>query len=198
MENFNSGTDVSPKGLRALVKAQKLVRDISNKDTQEKIIKAYRANANDEIEVLNNLIASMSNDEKALWKKIAHAYNVYKQEYENYMRNSGEVEARNAQTRADWDEKKRRSILPTATEDISRSEQLISSDYSPTPYSYSSASSSFITPQQLERYEQLMYHGTGNILLGNRFNLKYIGTGEGSQVWGYGAYLAQVLDTSEG
>ncbi|MBQ7220821.1 MAG: hypothetical protein IJS28_07570 [Synergistaceae bacterium] len=58
-------------------------------------------------------------------------------------------------------------------------------------------SSSFLQPSQLERYEQLMYHGTKNILEGNRFNLRYLGSGEGAQAFGYGIYLGQAEGTGE-
>ena len=61
----------------------------------------------------------------------------------------------------------------------------------------SSNTENFLQPQQLEHFNQLMYHGSKNILLGNRFNLKYLSTGEGGQAFGYGSYLGQVKDTGE-
>ena len=42
-----------------------------------------------------------------------------------------------------------------------------------------------------------MYHGTRNILLGNRFDLRYVGSGEGNQSFGYGIYLGQAKGTGE-
>ncbi|MBQ7262854.1 MAG: hypothetical protein IJR14_03950, partial [Synergistaceae bacterium] len=45
---------------------------------------------------------------------------------------------------------------------------------------------------------QAMFHGTRHKLKGHKFKLEYIGTGEGTQAFGYGAYLAQVRGVSEG
>ena len=55
----------------------------------------------------------------------------------------------------------------------------------------------FITSDMVERYNQLMLHGTGHILLGNRFNLSKMGSGEGSQAFGWGIYLAQAMGVAE-
>ena len=55
----------------------------------------------------------------------------------------------------------------------------------------------FITPDKLERYNQAMLHGTGHIVLGNRFDLSKIGTGETHQAFGWGAYLAQAMGVAE-
>ena len=52
----------------------------------------------------------------------------------------------------------------------------------------------FITPEALERYDQLAYHGTGHIILGNKFDIRYIGRGQGNQAYGYGAYLTDSID----
>ena len=102
-------------------------------------------------------------------------------------RNTGEVEARNVQARIDLDEEARIRTPLTATEDYKRSEQIRSK----------SKRNDFITPEQIERFEQLMYHGSPNIILGNKFDLRYLGTGEGTQVEGYGIYLAQNPNVSD-
>ena len=49
----------------------------------------------------------------------------------------------------------------------------------------------FITPETIERYDQLVYHGTGNIILGNKFDLRYVGSNQNSAILGYGAYFTQ-------
>ncbi|MBQ9595518.1 MAG: hypothetical protein IJR35_06605 [Synergistaceae bacterium] len=49
----------------------------------------------------------------------------------------------------------------------------------------------------IERYNQAMLHGTGHIVLGNRFDLSKIGTGETHQAFGWGAYLAQAMGVAE-
>lgn len=54
----------------------------------------------------------------------------------------------------------------------------------------------FVSHEQIERYNQDSYQGTGNIILGNEMRLEYIGSGEGSKSRGYGIYSAQVLDTA--
>ena len=62
----------------------------------------------------------------------------------------------------------------------------------------SNAGKNFITPEQIERLNQRMYHGTGHILEDNEFKLSKIGTGEGNQVHGYGVYLSTATGFSEG
>ena len=49
----------------------------------------------------------------------------------------------------------------------------------------------FITPDAIERFNQWVTHATGNIILGNRFDLRYVGSSEGSSAFGYGAYFEQ-------
>ena len=56
---------------------------------------------------------------------------------------------------------------------------------------------SFITQQDIERFEQLVYHWTGHIILGNKFDLRYIGTGEGTQAFGWGLYFAENKKVSQ-
>ena len=115
-----------------------------------------------------------------------------------YWRSAGEVEARNVQSRLNMPDEERRNSLLAETEDIKpQEEQIIRRFDDKGREVFGSNSESFLAPQQLERFNQLMYHGSKNILLGNRFNLKYLSTGEGGQAFGYGAYLAQAKDTSE-
>lgn len=98
--------------------------------------------------------------------------------YRTYKHLGGEVEARNVQNRMHMSEHERRNTLLANTESYDQS-------------------GSFITDEQLEKYDQLMWHGTPNILGNNRFDLKYLGTGEGEQAFGYGAYLAQNRKVAE-
>ena len=48
-------------------------------------------------------IASMSAQEREVWEQLAEQYNRLEAAYDRYRRSTGEVEARNAQTRAKWD-----------------------------------------------------------------------------------------------
>ena len=50
---------------------------------------------------------------------------------------------------------------------------------------------SFITPDALERFDQLVTHATGNIIWNNRFDLRYAGSSEGGAAFGFGAYFEQ-------
>ena len=56
---------------------------------------------------------------------------------------------------------------------------------------YKQDAGGFATSETMERFEQLVLHGTGHVILDNKFDLKYLGTGEGSQVFGYGLYFAE-------
>ena len=49
----------------------------------------------------------------------------------------------------------------------------------------------FINPEAIERFDQLVTHATGNIILGNKFDLRYVGSSEGGDMFGYGAYFEQ-------
>ena len=55
----------------------------------------------------------------------------------------------------------------------------------------SNAGKNFITPEQIERLNQRAFHGTGHVMEDNEFKLDKMGTGEGGQSFGYGAYLAE-------
>ena len=55
----------------------------------------------------------------------------------------------------------------------------------------------FISQDDIERFEQLALHGTGHTILNNRFGLEFIGTGEGGQAYGFGVYFAQIPATAE-
>ena len=43
----------------------------------------------------------------------------------------------------------------------------------------------------------IAHHGTGNALEGGKFNLQFVGTGEGHQAFGWGIYLAQLKKIAE-
>lgn len=49
----------------------------------------------------------------------------------------------------------------------------------------------FISPQNIERFDQLAMHGTGYIIQNNRFGLEFINSGEGHQSFGWGLYFTQ-------
>ena len=57
------------------------------------------------------------------------------------------------------------------------------------------ATDNFLTQ---EKFEQLVYHGTDNTILGNMFDLKFVGSSEGNAMFGYGAYFAENPAVSEG
>lgn len=48
-----------------------------------------------------------------------------------------------------------------------------------------------VSQGDVERYDQLTTHTTPNIIFDNRFNLAYMGTGEGNQAYGYGIYFTE-------
>lgn len=50
---------------------------------------------------------------------------------------------------------------------------------------------SLVSQQDIERFDQLVLHGTDHIILGNRFDMRYIGTGAGSQAYGWVIYFAK-------
>ena len=111
----------------------------------------------------------------------------------------GEVEARNAQAREPFSPEKRRRTLLADTQDESNwlvSKKGVDQNFNIIEdYSNNTSYDSFLTP---EKYNQLMHHGTKNELIGNRFNLRYLSSGEGHQAFGYGAYLAEEIRVGEG
>ena len=83
--------------------------------------------------------------------------------------------------------KDRRQRTPLdATEDISRDKHIIGR----LPKK-SSRNNSFISAKDIERFNQIVTHATGHIIADGRFDLKYVGTGEGSQYFGHGIYFEQ-------
>ena len=53
------------------------------------------------------------------------------------------------------------------------------------------ANNDFISDELVERLNQRAFHGTGYVMEDNEFKLDKIGSGEGHQAFGYGAYLAE-------
>ena len=145
----------------------------------------------EDLALLDKRIANLTEEARAVWQQIQELRNLLpdakRQDFENYKRNAGEVEARNSETRANWDMDKRRNTPPTLSENTPRSKQILNGDNN-------TSSGSFLTP---EKYDQLMQHGTRHILLGNRFDLRYLNTGEGRQFYGYGIYLSENSDVAE-
>ena len=152
------------------VQYRKTLRQIANDTLHENFASARK------------LAASLPENE---YKKALQIMKIHAELFDviNAYRNlAGEVEARNAETRYSWSDVKKRNTPLSESEDVPRKKQIVKQRNS---------KQSFLTPQKLERFNQLMYHGSKNILLGNRFNLKYLSTGEGGQAFGYGIYLAQ-------
>ena len=114
-------------------------------------------------------------------------------EFESYENIAGEVEARNSMKRATWSEKHRRATPLDASEEkqYPRNSQFVI-DNQGNPY----FRNSFISPELIEHYDQLVYHATDNIIRGNKFNLKYVGSSEGSSLIAYGAYFAANPDVA--
>ena len=52
-------------------------------------------------------------------------------------------------------------------------------------------SDGFLTQAQYDYFNQIAWHGTRHKILGGRFDLTKIGTGEGAQVYGWGIYLSE-------
>lgn len=55
----------------------------------------------------------------------------------------------------------------------------------------------FIDVDAAERFNQLVLHGTGHIIWDNRFDLRFVGTGEGGSMFGHGIYFSEILDVAE-
>ena len=55
----------------------------------------------------------------------------------------------------------------------------------------------FINSAMLETFNQNAFTGTGNIILGNKFDMRYKGSNEGNATFGHGAYLAQNKKVAE-
>ncbi|MBR1437869.1 MAG: hypothetical protein IJ587_04965 [Synergistaceae bacterium] len=144
-------------------------------------------------DLLNQATNSMSEETKKVWRDILNSYRHLRiaqtSDYQTYKRAASEVEARNSETRSTWDINKRKNTVPTLSEDTPRKWQILNDTH---PEKDNSAN--FLFP---EKYNQLMYHGTRNILSGNRFDLQYLGTGEGAQAYGYGIYLAENPNVSQ-
>ena len=110
-----------------------------------------------------------------------------------YFATAGEVEARNAETRSNWREKRRRNTPLNESEfdghggEIQQEFRLVMDNYGK-----AYRQNHLISPEQIERFNQLAYTGTGNIIRGNKFDLRFVGSNEGSAMFGYGAYLAEV------
>ncbi|MBR1437868.1 MAG: hypothetical protein IJ587_04960 [Synergistaceae bacterium] len=140
--------------------------------------------------------ASLSDNEYNVYDEAKLPASVMKQRrdyiFKEYERHAGETEARNTETRSDWSDTKRRSTPLDASEDISRDEQIIGR----LPHR-SSYSKGFATQDDIERFNQIQNHATGHIIFNNQFDLKYVGSGEGTQVFGHGIYFAENPRVSE-
>ena len=100
-----------------------------------------------------------------------------------YTSHAGEGEARNAETRAYWSNKRRRFTPLDASEDMPRDKQIVGRLPKSMEYfkNYRTEHPDrFIVPDDTERFYQLVGHATDNIILGNKFDLRYVGTNTGS------------------
>ena len=55
----------------------------------------------------------------------------------------------------------------------------------------------FITPETIERFDQLVTRAASNIILGNKFDWRYVVSNEGSAYFGHGAYLEHSPEATE-
>ena len=94
-----------------------------SKEAHRKFADACSAMANGDNAKMEEAAASMPEEAQNIWAEAVHAYNRMQTAWKRYASISGEVEARNAETRSSWDEQKRRSTPLFASEDYKRSEQ---------------------------------------------------------------------------
>ena len=110
-----------------------------------------------------------------------------------YHRSGGEIDARNAQKRANMTAEGRKAIPPSKTQDVPNSQWLNDNVFNQAVKN----DKTFITPEQIERYNQQFYHATGHILKDNKFDLNKVLSGSGANNEGYGIYGAEVLAEAE-
>ena len=202
IEGFATGWGYDENKDAKYVKADKKIQTILgsiNPDTLQKISNIFSA---DDAEKVQSLISSLTPDELIILENLKAAFKERNKRsselFSRYERHAGEVEARNTETRSNWGEKRRRRTPLDTTEDIARDEQIVGRIYPKRKSSNSRKSgNSFVSDELIEHYNQLALHGSPNIINGNRFNLKYVGTGEGGDMFGYGIYLAQDKNVAE-
>ncbi len=202
IEGFADGSDIDETKDSQYVKANRkfqTILDSLKPDLRNKINDIFNAKT---VEEIRSLVSALTPEEKKIFDKVSAAYikrgDRFDTLYSRYERHAGEVEARNTEKRSNWGEKRRRATPLDETEDIARDNQIVGRILPKWKSSnHSKSNNSFVSDELIEHYNQLAYHGSHNIINDNRFNLKYIGTGEGSQAFGYGIYLAQNKDVAK-
>ena len=157
----------------------------------------------------DNIVSSLSKVERKIWNNIKPEIDFMRKGHIRlfstsfYQHLGGEVEARNVQAREHFTPEQRRNTLLADTQDennwlITKKgvDQNFTVEKDFDEDNNTAANNSFLTPELLERYNQLVYHGTDNTILGNRFDLRFLGSSEGTASRGYGAYFAENLDVA--
>ena len=209
IEGFSLGI---PSGHDRIKIFYEKVNDIlrnANHETKD-IIYAYAEAVKDNLDDKAQYIYDNAKREaKSAISKVIAAYNKFSKSYDDYIRDSWEVEARNADKRSNMSFWERILHSPLDTEDTPRDKQTFG-----LPETYhqiigsegakrldtlenSSENNHFISPQQIEQFNQLYYHGTDNIIRGNKFDLNFAGSSEGTAMYAYGAYVAENINVAQ-
>ena len=178
---------------------QKVFRDLwdinkflfTDKFNEDEYFRVFEKISQENMEKFNTWLVLMNNAEQA--KNNESSYR-YQEEAHSYL--GGEVEARNTELRSQMSEEERRSSLPLDTQDTPSEQQFIF-DHNVKPFSKNSYSKGFMTKQDVERFNQLHTHATRHIVLDNQFDLRYLHTGEGGNMFGAGIYLEENPDVAE-
>ena len=124
LEGFDGGSSLDLSGRHAMKHFNRLMMS-QPPNVQDKMRSAADSLYKDKDKAkFQTAIASMSAQEREVWEQLAEQYNRLEAAYDRYRRSTGEVEARNAQTRAKWDAAQRRSTILTRSEDTPRSKQI--------------------------------------------------------------------------
>ena len=126
-------------------------------------------------------------------KHIQHGSCFFMPGTEAYETFGGEVEARNSSRRSSMSDEERRNTPITETQDVD-SDKHINFTGLFQVFDKSLRKDGFLGERQLEKFNQLVTHATGNIIWGNKFDLAYVGSGEGFSDFGHGAYFSQNPD----
>ena len=197
--NFDVNNDA--KYNRALRQVKRAIQ-IFDATTRNKVINALQAKYLDhDTQDAEDIITSMSDIELNAFDIADKSFAIVAERIDTlqdkYERKAGEVEARNTETRAYWGDKRRKSTPLNMSEDILRARQIVGRLKPKMRDNNVYSRNSFVSPQNIEHYDQLVYHGTNNIIRNNRFDLRYIGSSEGSSLIAYGAYFAENPDVSQ-
>ena len=203
--NANGEIIVNPFLRKSFKRQEKLIFDSLTPELQKQFRSLKRKEASLSPEEFSKLLeTSLSEDDRRRYSQWRYAQNglaslddnnpkTLQDPYMAYYATAGEVEARNAETRSNWGEKRRRNTPLNESEfeghggEIQQEFRLVMDKYGK-----AYRQNHIISPEQIERFNQLAYTGTGNIIRGNKFDLRFVGSNEGGAMFGYGAYLAEV------